>query len=366
MPHSSAALPRPARESSGELVRLVAMLMIVTHHWVVHALFPGMLSPDATGQTWDYSLMLGLGGFFYLGVNMFVLLSGWYTIRLKPRSILNLYTICAAYALVHVVLKVARHGAGMLSAGHVASVLLPFSHTGLWFIQCYVALMLLSPLLNAALDSMSRRTLLWALGLLGVMSLWFGYLWNIVHMNSDGYTTLQFVMLYLLGGCLRRCCPSDWLRRRRSLLLWVFVACAALWGMLALLKAWHLPAGFPLPLHPFHYNNPLILTASAPLFLCLMSRSFRSRAVNWLAPSCLAVYIVQESIVKYQWLTELSSGWTPVQRVAALLLLSVGFMLAIMMLDKVRILAMRPLWRFYDNHIDPTLNRGLRSTPKHK
>lgn len=92
--------------------------------------------------------MLSFHCFIYIGVNCFVLLSGWYSIRLKPRSVVNLWSVCFFYAVacfVEVAFFSPHSHADMLSWKYIAPVLLPFSLSPFWFIQCYVALLLLFP-----------------------------------------------------------------------------------------------------------------------------------------------------------------------------------------------------------------------------
>ena len=350
------------RESNGELLRLLCMLMIVIHHFVVHALYPNVLNLNVIGHTWDNHVLLFTHCFFFIGVNCFVLLSGYYSIRLKPKSVINLWAIIVFYALLKIVEKwigLSLRGAGdVFIWNNISQVLLPFSHTTYWFIMCYIALMLLSPLLNAAIDTFDKRQYQRMLLFISIMCVYFGYTWKLPNMNDSGYTTLQFVWLYLIGGYLRNYCTTDWMQRNRWRTFGVYIGCSLLWGVLTLLKSIQPITNFRVPFwHPFTYNNPLVMGGCIGFFLFVMSFSFKSRLVNWLSTSVLAVYLVQEGVFHYHWLIEWGESWTPMVKILMLPLFSIVFLFAILLLDKGRQLLMKPFWKWYDKRLSPCLSK---------
>lgn len=288
-----------------------------------------------------------------------MLLSGWFSIRLKLKSILNLWLICFFYAVIGFVEKAIGNslfekGLDLFSWAYIRPVLFPFSYTERWFIVCYVALMLFSPVLNAAIDTFDQRKFRWTLILTSVMCLWYGYFWQVAQMNSSGYTSIHFFWLYLIGAYLRRYCTSDWLKSRRHHCIWLYVICSVLWGVLTMLGVRYGQMPF---WHPFTYCNPLVMGASIGFFLFIMSFEFKSLWVNWLSVSVLSVYLVQEGVFRYHWLSDLSSQWPPVFRLLLVPAFSIVFMLAVLLLDKIRILLMKPFWRFYDRHLEPKISR---------
>lgn len=344
---------KTARDSNGELLRLLAMLMIVAHHWVVHAMYPDVLHLDIAGKSWDHDLMLGLHGFFYIGMNCFLLLSGWYSIRLKVRSVLNLWTICFFYALVNLcAIVVYRLWRGMpcdFSWERLSLVVMPLSHTPCWFVPCYVALMLFSPLLNTGIDHLDRKQYQWIVVCLSVMNLWFGYFCRVKLVNYNGYSMLQFIWLYVLGGFLHRYYPPQWCRRHRWHCLWLYAGSALLWGILSLMKAYHLLPGIFDPLwHAFTYCNPLVMSSTLGFFLFMMSFQFNCKAINWMATSVLAVYLVQESIFPYHRLQSWTENWLPMVKTLAVPLFSVAWVVAVISFDRIRVALNVPFWRYYD------------------
>lgn len=348
------------RDSNGELLRILAMQMIVMHHWVVHAMYPDVLTLDIAGKPWDHGLMLGLHGFCLIGVNCFVLLSGWYGIRLKVRGVINLWSICFFYALASLGMTTAyRLGVGLpcsFSLEMMLPVLLPFSHTSCWFIPCYVALMLLSPLLNAGIANLNRRQYRWVVVWLSVMNLWFGYFWQERHINPSGHTVLHFIWLYVIGGFLRRCCTPEWCRRHRWHCLWLYAGSALLWGILSSLKAYR-SLGFFDPLwHSFPYCNPLVMGGAMGFFLFVMSFQFKCKVINWMATSVLAAYLLQDTIYPYHRIQVWTGAWLPQAKILALPLLSAGWLVAVVWLDQIRLGLSKPFWRWYEHRFERELS----------
>ena len=87
------------RESNIELLRIIVMLFILMHHLIVHALCPSVLSGkvELSAEYATYSIM---EGFFYVGVNVFLLISGYFGIRLRARRIWSLYLQLAFYCII--------------------------------------------------------------------------------------------------------------------------------------------------------------------------------------------------------------------------------------------------------------------------
>ena len=77
------------RNSNIELLRIVAMLFIISHHFLVHGM---NIWQDSS---WDNLTLLSLDSLFFIGVNVFVLISGYYTIRFDWKKLLRLYLLAA-------------------------------------------------------------------------------------------------------------------------------------------------------------------------------------------------------------------------------------------------------------------------------
>lgn len=320
-----------SRASNFELLRIVAMAMIVIHHFIVHILWPerggGYLPATACADVFVLS-----------GVNLFVLTSGFFRIKLSWRSVIRLWLFVAFYvAIASVAYEYysLTHGLPGLTR---KSLLLPFalfSKSGYWFLGSYFALMLLSPILNAALNSLDLHRLRLVVLLLTFFTCYSGYVLG--NTNPFGYNTMQFIYLYVVGNYIGK--EPRVGSVPRNLYLIGFFGLSAAYGAYAAWRAMHGKLA-EYDLHVFAYNNPIVLLASFSLFCHFRRLRFESRTVNWLAASMLGVYLLQESKLGYLFYHTMSErfqqhGFT-LSFFGMLCLTFIGLFTLTLMLDQMR------------------------------
>ena len=91
------------RDSNIELLRIVVMGMIVLHHFIFHGLgvYRNLVFGEpAVMNVRDTNYALALDGFLICGVNVFVLISGWFSIKFKAASFVKLFAICSFFAVL--------------------------------------------------------------------------------------------------------------------------------------------------------------------------------------------------------------------------------------------------------------------------
>lgn len=276
-----------SRQSNLELLRIVSMLMVLG----VHIDGASLGLPDVRG---DFSVLterslcqLTVEALTIVGVNCFVLISGYFGIRLTWRSMTSFLFQCLFYSVgIYAVYSLFRPGEATLD-GWLSSCMV-LTNSDLWFVPTYFFLMLLSPLLNAGLSAMPRRSFALVLALFVVSNIWCGWLFGL-KFNPDGYTVVQFIMLYMLGHYIRLRLPE--IKERyghvacRALLVYAFmIVCIVIYSIFDVS-------------HAYLYNSPFVLGASCSLFVFFASLDFRSRAVNFIARSAFSVYLVHKSPV---------------------------------------------------------------------
>ena len=339
-----------SRNSNNELLRIVCMFFIVFHHFLVHAVFPDTL--DSSVPSNNGILLSNItNGFLYIGVNCFILLSGYYGIKLRWKNIIQLFVICASYGLVGYLFHIYQIGASF-GRSVLDHTLFIFSHNGnWWYINCYLMLMCISPLLNAGIDKLNKRSFQVVIIGLTICQIYFGYYWQQNKFDSDGYSFMQFIYMYLIGAYLHRHChPSS---KHRWYYIAIYMLFALVWGFASNYAHNHAIDSW---WHPFNYNNPVVIIASIAFFLIFQTFSFQSKVVNWLAVGTLAAYLIQENLFLrgdiYGYVHNLCAGSAPLIALCIACGCSILFLLLVIVIDGLRAIITKPIIRYSSGKLD--------------
>ena len=173
------------RQSNIELLRCVLMLMVVVSHFVDHNIL-NKADPVAMGDDNFYVSHL-MNSLCICAVNCFVVISGYFTIKLSLRRItLFLLPIVFYQLLFSLVFYPSNHT-------------ITFSPFRYWFVAPYVVLILLSPFLNCGLEKISEKGLR---NIIVVMLLLF-VLPIVSITGQNGRNVFMFILMYLSGYYIR-------------------------------------------------------------------------------------------------------------------------------------------------------------------
>ncbi len=274
------------RQSNIELLRIVAMFLVL----VVHADFLSLGVPSP--QEFHTDSVAAYGRMFFeslaiVSVNVFVLISGWFTIKPTIKGICN-------FLFQYYFLAVAIYAVGILSGKCDANVLNFIVNIGLiqylgyWFIKAYLILYVLSPVLNSFVMHASKRTMLMTLaGFLILQSIWSSISWLNTAYFQRGYSPLSFIGLYILAHTIRRYYSGVTMR---SACLIFLISLISLFVFSSVVYAFGLSF---IPIDFFAYSNPLVIAESVGLMLIFTKLKIRpNRIINWISASSFAVYII--------------------------------------------------------------------------
>lgn len=190
---------RTPRQSNIELFRIVTMLLIVAHHYVVNSGLMDVLRTSPLGAKSFFYLVFGAWG--KTGINCFVLITGYFMCksRLTVRRYLKLLLEVYFYRIVFfgVFLALGREN---LTLRRLLYLLLPFSSIDKGFTSCFLAFYLLIPFLNIGVSHMSRKQ---HLTLIGLLLLIYTIVPTIPGLDVSFNYVSWFVVIYFIGSYLR-------------------------------------------------------------------------------------------------------------------------------------------------------------------
>lgn len=285
-------IQKTPRNSAVELLRILAMGMIVLSHICVHSGFDSTYSMMTVNR-----LFVQFGYLGNLGVALFVLISGYFqcTAGFRPQSVTRLLAQVWFYSLS--LFLVCRFGFGYAYSREMLwQVFFPTIFNEYWFFTAYLVLLLLSPFLNVMLRSLTRQQ---HQTMLGVMVLLWSVIPTFTKQPMYAAEIPQFLLYYCLGAYFRLH-PDNVFRKqglRWAAAIGAFVLLYALTMVLGYCERFT-PEAFGAALRFYDRNSLLILTAAAGLFsLAVYSKPFTNRLVNTVAGCTFGVYLIHDNPV---------------------------------------------------------------------
>lgn len=323
------------RESNIELLRIISMILVL----VSHASYTSLGSPTQIeiSTSFDSSFLKGLSeSLSEVSVNTFVLISGWYGIKVKARRFMELFF---QVIFVSVFIFLLMRLLGLTPSMNVNEWidLLLIKHKGYWFVKAYIILYLFAPVLNIFVNNVSRRQLKAFLIAFFVIQVIYGF-YHYGGWYAGGYSPLSFMGLYLLARYMRLY-PNQYTQFNKivDLLLYFIISMFTAVSSLALTYIYD-KGGTVL----FLYSSPFVILSSVSFFLFFTKLSFHSKIVNWVAASCFAVYLVHNSPYVFQpYYINVIKQWYDTETSSYFLLNTTGlifvFFVFSILFDKVRI-----------------------------
>lgn len=344
------------RSSNIELLRIVSMILIVAHHFSIHAPWPdGIVLNDAL------VCVLGFGG--KLGVNCFVLITGYFMVnsRFKSLSFLRVFLQTLFYS-VGILLLFELFLPSIVNDFSPIRFILPSTSGLYWFVTCYLVLYCFIPFLNRLMHVLSCG----ALSLLcTVLFIIFSILPTLTTFNPAGSNFTWFVVLYCFGGFIRLWTSAEGRRlpvvkflnpayfaEGKKVCLAAFCVSMLFVCAYAVISV-QLNASFSFGLNPRYfmsqYSVPLVLCSISLLGIFLHLRIPFLKTINAVASTTFGIYLIHDNPLVRDWLWPhfvfIYNGevfflfWSYVAVVA-------GTFCICSLIDQIRILALeRPLFR---------------------
>ena len=299
-----------SRQSNMELLRIIAMLMIITLHY----LDKGNVLPDFAGMTTvNHYIAWILEAFCFGAVNLYVLISGYFLsgskFTFQKLFLLWIQVLFYSWVIGAIFLLTGTAGEEATSLYELIFIALPVTAGHYWFATVYVLLFAVSPFLNAAIHKMNKEQHRACVAvLLVIFSLWNTVLPMTMPLaDGEGMDIAWFVTLYVIAAYLRKY-PEDIKRKKSVYILGYFLSCLVTFGFgIALLWIDGIVGklgGYAT--NWYAYNSLPILIGSLCLFCAFIKTEIKGtgigKCINTVAGATFGVYLIHEHrYVRYLW-----------------------------------------------------------------
>lgn len=286
------------RNSNIELYRIIVMLSIVAHHYVVNSGIEDVMELAPTSGRSIYYYLFGAWG--KVGINCFVLITGYFMCKshITAEKFLKLLLEVMFYKiLIHGIFMIA--GAEEICLKNIFFMFMPVTSVKTDFVSCFLLFFLCIPFLNIMVRNMTQRQhqLLLAL-LLGIFTILGTMLGGRFKTN---YVT-WFCVLYFISSYIRLYNPLPKLR-------WGYVMGGGLLtSVLSIVVILCANAYIGKTLPPYYFVNDsykiLAVVLSVSMFMWFKDMKVpQSRIINRIAQSCFGVLLIHaNSNTMRQWL----------------------------------------------------------------
>lgn len=290
------ALKSTTRNSSIELLRIIAMLMIVFHHFAAHGKFNFNYTNISTQRFW-YSLIL-MGG--KIGVNLFVLISGYFLINNKKitfnfKKILKFWLQVFFYSIsIYFLFGITHINNNSINLKTFFKTLLPITYSSWWFASTYFFLYLIHPFLNKFLLMLEKDSFQKLLIILVICSYILPTLSK--YLNNR---LLYFVCLYSIASYIKIYGLNSKFKRKHYFVLWALFSILTYFSSIIFIILGTKWPVFSVNFSYFYNEAKLpTLLISLSLFMFFATTKMKyNRLINIIASATFGVYLIHDSVI---------------------------------------------------------------------
>lgn len=280
-----------------DLLKILSMVMVVLLHATSYGIKNTLCLP-LSAKWLDIVVIRSLSG---VAVNCFVLINGYFMCqkKLNMKHLFKLWCQVFFYSTVIYILLIAIPSAGItFSKLQLIKSVLPVMSNSYWFFNAYLALMLLSPLLNHFIQHLNKEEHRNAIIILLIL---FSIISTIDFIcdpfgSAYGYSVVWFIVLYIIAAYIR----IYGLKMKHPFIIYTIVTIAELiiFTLLQFPKSAHIRFLFTLQTY---YNSVFVLLGAISLFIFFMNLKINGKnitsIIKWIVPKSFAVYLIHEQPV---------------------------------------------------------------------
>lgn len=273
---------KKTRQSNIELLRLICMMMIIgIHYWTYSGVEAVPVEKGFSGIT-PYFFYEMTRCLFVAAVDIFVLITGYFSVNskvIKINKITDIIIQTAFWGVLAYLALVFLTDGNPFSAKEMVKNGIMLSG---WFGRAYIILLLLIPFYNIIIAKLSKKSYLILLAILTVLfSLWPTFLPE-PPVDDYGFGFINLSFMYFIGGFLRK-----HMKKLPSKTVCI-IAFVISWGLSVFSR--RIGLGYA-----WAYNFVPVIIEAISLFLLFCHFKFSSKIINFLSSCSFGVFLIHFS-----------------------------------------------------------------------
>lgn len=331
-----------------DLLRIIAMFYVV----LLHSLNKGGVLYSVIGNSTQYLVANFMDAWAYCAVDLFAIISGFVGFSETPKSTkassyIKLWLQVVFYGvLITAIFKFINPD--VVAVSDFGDMIMPVSNGLYWYFSAYTGLFLIMPFLDLVIRGCSQKQLK---RMLIVIFIAFSCYESITYQLSmgGGYTVAWLVMLYIIGAIMKKCDIGKNINFLTALIGIIFlVGISWLWKIYSYNITFF---GNPVDKNMLvSYTSPTILGAAMLYVIGFSKINFPKKiqkVIAFFAPATFAVYLLNNQRFIWSQIIEgrfIESAVGPTGLlIGKVLLFSLVFTIAAMLIDRLRILLFKIL-----------------------
>lgn len=267
------------KNSNFSLLKIILILMVIVLHYFNSNI--GGLFANVSKWSTNYFLSHLLESFSIVAVNVFVLITGYFSCKkkdIKVSKVIKLYSIAIFYGIVFFI------GIVLLKKHSLDFILLKqFFKASFcrWYVVNYCILYLLIPFINKLISNLKQKRFETLLLILIIVFYLLNTLFGNMTLIDKGYGIVNFITLYMIGAYIKLY-KDDY---KSKLVYLIYVTCTIITTIISFFytRAWD-------------YITIFNLVASISLFIIFKNiKVKKSNFLDLLSTYTFAIYIIHEN-----------------------------------------------------------------------
>lgn len=281
------------RSSSLDLLRIIAMFMILT----VHFLGWGGAVNILTTSNLNYFIIMPIYFICGLGNTLFFMLAGFFAKKPKIKKALFIERKTAFYCFLITLIVFVFSLNADVGIGYTIKSLFPIIFNKYWFVSVYIVLYILSFVLIPGFDSLNKPQFLLVILLLLIH--------NVFIMDAS-YTIMEGLLAYAVGYYIKKFKPYENIKK-----LWIIVIYVVAMGIYVGERFIMRHLGMEHTLLDEGLRYVFLLVASLAMFMFFAKLNIKRKCFSKISGNVLSVYLISSCPA---WATIIYTKWLFVEK----------------------------------------------------